>query len=67
MCIYITFFCRASSCNKPRHTLRILGRRFLLSVAYKYLDVGIVVGPVSFEKIVIGDNQGNNIILPRTM
>ena len=25
------------------------------------------MGPVSFVEIVIGDNQGNNIILPRTM
>jgi len=25
------------------------------------------VGPVSFVEIVIGDNQGNNIILPRAM
>ncbi|KYN38451.1 hypothetical protein ALC56_07158, partial [Trachymyrmex septentrionalis] len=45
---------------------RILGRRFILTpTIYKYLDVGIVVGPVSFVEIAIGDNQGNNIILPR--
>ena len=45
---------------------RILRRRFTLTpTAYKY--VGIVVGPVSFVEIVIGDNQGNNIILPRAM
>ena len=60
--MYYTFFCRASSCNKPRHTPRILGRRFT-PTAYKYLDVGIVVGPVSFMEIAIGDNQGNNIII----
>jgi len=66
MCI--TFFCRASSYNKLRHTPCILRRKFTLTpTAYKYLDVGIVVGPVSFVEIVIGDNQDNNIILPRAM
>ena len=50
---------------KPRHTPRILGRKFTLtSTAYKYLDVGIIV---SFVEIAISDNQGNNIILPRAM
>ena len=44
----------------------VLGRRFTLTpTVYKYLDVGIV--DLSFVEIVIGDNQDNNIILPRTM
>ena len=66
--MYITFPCRASSCNKPRHTPCILERRFTLTpTTYKYLDVGNVVGPVSFMEIAIGSNQDNNIILPRAM
>ena len=65
--IYIIFFCRVSSCNKPRHALRILERRFIISTAYKYLGIGIVMGPVFFVEIIIGNNQGNNIILSRAI
>jgi hypothetical protein len=36
----------------------------LTSTAYKYLDIGISVGPTSFVEILIGDNRGNQIILP---
>ncbi|XP_071580699.1 uncharacterized protein [Temnothorax nylanderi] len=51
--------------DKPRYTPRILGRRFALtSTAYKFLDVGINVGPMSSVYILIGDNRGNRIILP---
>lgn len=31
--------------------------------AYKYLDIGIGVGPISFVEFIIGDNRGNQIIL----
>ena len=34
--------------------------------AYKYLDIGISVGLMSYVKIVIGDNRGNRIILSHT-
>ncbi|XP_039303319.1 uncharacterized protein LOC120357265 [Solenopsis invicta] len=48
----------------PRYTPHILGRRLALtSTAYKYLDIGISVGPTSFVEILIGDNRGNQIIL----
>jgi len=36
----------------------------LTATSYKYLDIGISVGPVSSVEIVIGDNRGNQIILP---
>ncbi|KAL6254068.1 hypothetical protein P5V15_014685 [Pogonomyrmex californicus] len=49
-------------------TFRILGRRFALtSTAYKYLDIGINVGPVSYVELRIGDNRGNQILLPYVM
>jgi len=35
----------------------------LTTTSYKYLDVGISVGPQSSVEIVIGDNRGNKIIL----
>ncbi|XP_071642952.1 uncharacterized protein [Temnothorax longispinosus] len=51
--------------DKPHYTPRILGRRFALtSTAYKFLDVGINAGPMSSVDILIGDNRGNQIILP---
>jgi len=40
---------------------------YLTPTVYKYLDVGIVVGPTSFVEIIIGDNQSNNIILSRNV
>ena len=59
---YLYFF---SSFEKPRHTPRILGRRFALTAtASKYLDIEISVGLVSHMEIILGDNRGNQIILP---
>ena len=36
----------------------------MTSTAYKYLNIGISVGPISFVEILIGDNRGNQMILP---
>jgi len=49
-----------------RYTPRILGRRFPLTLtSYKWIDVGITVGPVScFVDLLLGDNKGNRIVLP---
>ena len=48
-----------------RHATCILGRRYALtSTSYKYLDIGISVGSVSYVEIILGDNRGNRIILP---
>ncbi|KAL6445441.1 hypothetical protein ACFW04_000783 [Cataglyphis niger] len=57
------------TCKKPRDKLRckprILVRRFALTrTAYKYLDIGISVGPESFVELHLGDIRGNHIILP---
>ncbi|KYQ57153.1 hypothetical protein ALC60_03888 [Trachymyrmex zeteki] len=61
--MYCTFSTSSTSC----HTPYILRRKFALtSTAYKYLDIGISVGLMSYVKIVIGDNRGNRIILPHT-
>lgn len=47
---------------------RILGRRFALTTTnFKYLDIGISVGSISYVEILIGDNRGNYIILPYGM
>ncbi|XP_043258123.1 uncharacterized protein LOC122400643 [Colletes gigas] len=53
--------------NKQRSTPHILGRRFALtSTAYKYLDIRIVVGPVSAVEIILGDTRGNALLLPHS-
>jgi len=42
-----------------------LGRRFALTaIVYKYFDIGINIGPMSFVKMLLGDNKDNQIILP---
>jgi len=67
--LYILFIISLifSSSSKPRYTPHILGRRFALkATSYKYLDIGINVEPMSSVEIVIGDNRGNQIILPHT-
>ncbi|XP_026830944.1 uncharacterized protein LOC113563475 [Ooceraea biroi] len=44
--------------------VRILGRRYALTATgYKYLEIGINVGPPSYVEIVIGDHRGNELIL----
>ncbi|KYN14631.1 hypothetical protein ALC57_13161 [Trachymyrmex cornetzi] len=62
-----SFFYSASSHTflKPRYISHILMRRCALTfTAYKFLDIGIVVGSTSHVEIAICDNRGNRIILP---
>jgi len=49
-----------------RYIHHILGRRFALTAtAYKYLDIDINVGLMSSLEMLVGDNKGNQIVLPR--
>ncbi|XP_036146219.1 uncharacterized protein LOC118646743 [Monomorium pharaonis] len=51
--------------SQPRHTPRILRRRFpLMATSYKYLEMGISVGSEPFVEMILGDNKGNQLILP---
>ncbi|XP_036149147.1 uncharacterized protein LOC118647775 [Monomorium pharaonis] len=51
--------------SQPRHTPRILRRRFALTTTgYKYLKMGISVGSEPFVEMILGDNKGNQLILP---
>ncbi|XP_071579203.1 uncharacterized protein, partial [Temnothorax nylanderi] len=55
------------SISLERRAVRILGRRYALtSTAYKYLDIGISVGPVSSVELLLGDNRGNQMVLAHT-
>ncbi|KYN30266.1 hypothetical protein ALC57_00271 [Trachymyrmex cornetzi] len=51
--------------NAPVHrAVRILGRKYTLTrTGYKFLEIGINVGPPSYVEIAIGDNRGNELIL----
>ncbi|XP_026823783.1 aspartic and glutamic acid-rich protein-like [Ooceraea biroi] len=47
-----------------RRVVRILNSRYALTATgYKYLDIGINVGPPSYVEIAIGDHRGNELIL----
>ncbi|KAL6433630.1 hypothetical protein ACFW04_006613 [Cataglyphis niger] len=51
--------------SEPRHEVSILGRRHdLIPTSYKYLEIGISVGAMSYVELILGDNRGNQIILP---
>ncbi|KYQ59132.1 hypothetical protein ALC60_01860 [Trachymyrmex zeteki] len=65
--LYSSFFNSTPSHTSSTscHTPYVLSRRFALT-SYKYLDIGISVGLMSYVKIVIGDNRGNRIILLHT-
>ncbi|XP_039312718.1 uncharacterized protein LOC120359405 [Solenopsis invicta] len=50
--------------STERRTARLLSRRYALTAtSYKYLEIGINVGPPSYVEIAIGDHQGREFIL----
>ncbi|KAG5309967.1 MOS1T transposase, partial [Pseudoatta argentina] len=62
----ICIFSSSSTSSKPRYMPRILMREYALtSTAYKFLDIGIVVGSISRVQITIGDNRSNRMFIPR--
>ncbi|XP_076239463.1 uncharacterized protein LOC143182386 [Calliopsis andreniformis] len=58
-------YVNSNSTFKPSHPrpVRILGRRYPLT-SYKYLEIGITVGPISTVEIILGDNRGSQLVLP---
>lgn len=52
------------SISLERRAGRILSRRYALTTTgYKFLEIGINVGPPSYVEIAVGDNRGNEMIL----
>ncbi|KAL6417115.1 hypothetical protein ACFW04_014678 [Cataglyphis niger] len=50
--------------SETRRAVRILGRRYALTPTfYKYLEIGINVGAMSYVQLILGDNRGNQIVL----
>jgi len=44
--------------------VRLLNRRYdLTAMDYKYLEIGINVGPPSYVEIVLGDHRGHELSL----
>ncbi|XP_071576366.1 uncharacterized protein [Temnothorax nylanderi] len=56
-----------NKCNNislERRAVRILSRRYALTATgYKFLEVGVNVGPPSYVEIAVGDNRGTELIL----
>ncbi|XP_071581036.1 uncharacterized protein [Temnothorax nylanderi] len=52
------------SISLERRAVRILSRRYALTATgYKFLEVGVNVGPPSYVEIAVGDNRGTELIL----
>ena len=52
------------SISLERRAIRILGRRYALTATeFKFLEIGINVGPPSYVEIVIGDHRGKELVL----
>ncbi|EGI58055.1 hypothetical protein G5I_13868 [Acromyrmex echinatior] len=43
--------------------MRLLSRRYDLTTGYKFLDIGINVGPPSYVEIALGDHRGHQLLL----
>ncbi|KAL6264220.1 hypothetical protein P5V15_004305 [Pogonomyrmex californicus] len=47
-----------------RRAVRLLSRRYTLTATgYKFLEIGINVGPPSYVEIALGDHRGQELIL----
>ncbi|KYN24346.1 hypothetical protein ALC57_04055 [Trachymyrmex cornetzi] len=50
--------------SMKRRAVRLLSRRYdLTSTGYKYLEIGINVGPPSYVEIALGDHRGHELSL----
>ncbi|XP_071579757.1 uncharacterized protein [Temnothorax nylanderi] len=55
---------RCNSISLERRAVRILGRRYALTATgYKFLEIGINVGPPSYVEIAVGDHRGKELLL----
>ncbi|XP_071575460.1 uncharacterized protein [Temnothorax nylanderi] len=59
-----TYEARCNSILLERRAVRILGRRYALTATgYKFLEIGINVGPPSYVEIAVGDHRGKELLL----
>ena len=59
------FFFNIMYVRSPQHrAMRLLSRRYdLTNTGYKFLEIGINVGPPSYVEIVLGDHRGHELPL----
>ena len=50
-------------CSPQHRAMRLLNRRYLTNTGYKFLEIGINVGPPSYVEIVLGDHRGHELSL----
>ncbi|XP_071652399.1 uncharacterized protein [Temnothorax longispinosus] len=59
-----TYEARCNSILGDRRAVRILSRRYALTATgYKFLEIGINVGPPSYVEIAVGDHRGKELLL----
>ncbi|KAL6264244.1 hypothetical protein P5V15_004332 [Pogonomyrmex californicus] len=55
---------RGRSISVERRAVRLLSRRYTLTATgYKFLEIGINIGPPSYVEIALGDYWGQELIL----
>jgi len=55
-------------CSPQHRAMRLLSRRYdLTNTGYKYLEIGINVGPPSYVEIVLGDHRGHELAVSRNL
>ena len=51
-------------CSPEHSAMRLLRRRYdLTNTGFKFLEIGINVGPPSYVEIVLGDHRGRELLL----
>ena len=55
-------------CNPQHRAMCLLSRRYdLTNTGYKFLEIGINVGPPSYVEIVLGDHRGHELAVSRNL
>ena len=64
ICMYILHYLYMYVCSPQHRAMRLLSRRYdLTNTGYKFLEIGINVGPQSYVEIVLGDHRGHELSL----
>ena len=54
--------------STEHHAMPLLSRRYdLTNMGYKFLQIGINVGPPSYVEIVLGDHRGHELAVSRNL
>ena len=53
--------------SMEHHAVHLLSRRYLTATDYKFLEIGINVGPPNYVEIALGDHRGHELSLSLEM